>query len=273
MEASWKQQVLRLLAPAKFSFADGVTMDRLRLGFRQAELTVSGSAGSRLDLTASLRDLPADVGAIVNPAFAANGTIAADARLTGTSARPEGTIKLTATGVRQRQGSGQSLPAANLVANVILRGTSAAIDTKLTAGPSHVTVTGSAPLSQTGVLDLKADARLDLAMLDPLLTAEGRRARGEVTVNAAVTGTTTAPLVNGTAQLQNGDLTDYTLGAHVSSLAATIQASGDTIRLAQFRGKAGPGTLGGSGSISLAGECRWICISPPTMPGRCRATW
>ena len=103
MEASWKQQVLKLLAPAKISFADGVAMDRLRLGFRQAELTVAGKAGSTLDLTATLRNLPADIGAIVNPAFAANGIIAADARLTGTSARPEGTIKLTATGVRQKQ--------------------------------------------------------------------------------------------------------------------------------------------------------------------------
>jgi translocation and assembly module TamB len=253
MEASWKQQVVKLLAPAKISFADGVAMDRLRLGFRQAELTVSGSAGSKLDLTASLRDLPADIGAIINPAFAADGTIAADARLTGTSARPEGTVKVTANGVRQRQGPGQALPVANLAANVVLRGTSAEIDTKLTAGPSHITVTGSAPLAQGGTLNLKTDGRVDLAMLDPLLTAEGRRARGDVTLNAAITGTTAAPLVNGNAQLRNGDVTDYSVGAHVSNLTATVQASGDTIRLTQLSGKAGPGTLGGSGSISLAG--------------------
>ena len=63
-------------------------MDRVRLGFRQAELTVSGSAGSKLDLTATLRNLPADIAAIVDPSLAADGVIAADARLTGTSARP-----------------------------------------------------------------------------------------------------------------------------------------------------------------------------------------
>ena len=146
MEASWKQQVLKLLAPARFNFADGVAMDRVRLGFRQAELTVSGSAGSKLDLTATLRNLPADIAAIVDPSLAADGVIAADARLTGTSARPEGTIKLTADRVRLRQGPGQALPAANLVANVALLGTAARIDTKLTAGPSHVAVTGTAPL-------------------------------------------------------------------------------------------------------------------------------
>ncbi|WP_254073337.1 translocation/assembly module TamB domain-containing protein [Acidisphaera sp. S103] len=254
LEATWKQQTLRLLAPAKLTFADGVSVDRLRLGFQQAELTLSGSAGSKLDLTASLRNLPANIGSIVNPAFAADGMIAADARLNGTTAHPQGTIKLTATGLRQRQGPGQALPAANLTANAVLQGTSAQLDTKLTAGPSHLSVTGSVPLSQTGALNLKTDGHVDLAMLDPLLTAEGRRARGEVDLNASVTGTAASPLASGTAQLSKGDLADYTIGAHVSDLSASIQATGDTIRLTQFSGKAGPGTLGGSGSISLAGD-------------------
>ena len=261
MEASWKQQALRLLAPAKFAFADGVAIDRLRLGFRQAVLTVAGSAGSKLDLTASLRNLPADIGTIIDPAYAADGVITADARLTGTSARPEGTIKLSATGVRQRQGPGQALPAANLVAKADLRGTSALLDTKLTAGPSHLSLTGSAPLAQSGAqsgtqgnaLDLKTDGHVDLAMLNPLLTAQGRRARGEVDLNATVTGTMAAPRVIGTAQLSNGDVTDYALGARVTNLVALVQATGDSIRLTRFSGKAGPGTLGGNGSISLAG--------------------
>jgi translocation and assembly module TamB len=253
LEASWKQQVLKLLAPAKIDFADGVAVDRLRLGIRQAELVVSGRAGSKLDLTASLRNLPADIGAIVDPAFAADGVIAADAHLTGTSARPEGTVKVTGTGLRQRRGPGQALPAANFTANAVLLGTSVRIDSKLVAGSSHVAVAGSAPLAVRGTLDLNADGHVDLAMLDPILTAQGRRARGEVTLNATVTGTQANPLIRGSVQLLRGDLTDYTLGAHVSDLAATIQATGDTIQLTQFSGKAGPGTLGGSGSVSLAG--------------------
>ena len=253
METTWKQQVLKLLAPANFTFTDGVAMDRLRLGFRQAELAVSGSAGSKLDLTASLRNLPADVGAIINPAFAANGMIGADVRLTGTSAHPEGTIKLTATGIQARQGPAQSLPAANLVSTTTLLGTAARTDTKLTAGPSHASVTGTVPLSQTGKMDLKTEGRIGLAMLDPLLMAQGRRARGDITLDAAVTGTTSAPLVRGSAELRNGDVVDYAMGAHIQDLAASLQAAGDSIRLASFTGKAGPGTLGGNGTISLAG--------------------
>ncbi|HEY4043490.1 MAG TPA: translocation/assembly module TamB domain-containing protein, partial [Rhodopila sp.] len=251
MDASWKQLVLKLLAPARFSFTDGVAVDRMRLGLRQAELAVSGTAGSTLNLTATLRDLPADIAAAINPAYAATGVIAAEARLTGTTARPEGTIKLTATDVKQAQGPGQALPAANLIASATLLGAAARIDTRLTAGPSHVTVTGSVPLAKTGELAVKTNGHLDLAMLDPLMMAQGRRARGIVHLDATATGTVASPRIRGTADLSKGDVADYTVGAHVTDLTATIEASGDTIRLARFSGKAGPGTLGGSGTISL----------------------
>lgn len=254
LDAGWKDQTLRLLAPARFNLSDGVAIDRLRLGFRQAELALSGKAGSTLDLTASLRNLPADVAAIADPSLAADGTIGAEMRLTGTPSRPEGTVKVTASHVRLRQGTGRALPPADLAADVTLLGTAARIDTRLTAGKSHIAVTGTAPLSATGPIDLSADAGVDLTMLDPILSAEGRRARGNVTVTASIKGTVAAPRVDGTASLQNGDLTDYGLGAHLSDLTALIEADGDTVRLTRFAGKAGPGTLGGSGTISLKGS-------------------
>ncbi|HYZ21163.1 MAG TPA: translocation/assembly module TamB domain-containing protein, partial [Rhodopila sp.] len=253
LETSWKDQTVRMLAPTKFSFADGVAMDRLRLGYRQAELMVAGKAGSTLDLTATLRNLSADVAAVASPSLAANGQINADVRLTGTSSQPEGTIRLTAEGVRLRQGPGAALPAANLNANVTLAGALARLDTRLVAGSSRVTMTGTAPIRQGGQMNLKTDGRLDLAMLDPILTAQGEQARGEVVLNAAVTGTTKAPQVQGTAALRNGAVTDYTYGAHLTALNALIEASGSTIRLARFDGRAGPGTLGGSGTVGLAG--------------------
>ena len=89
LQADWNQQTVRLLAPATLSFANGAAIDRLRLGLRQAVLEVNGRVTPTLDLTASLRNLPADIAAIVAPSAAADGTIAADARLTGSLARPD----------------------------------------------------------------------------------------------------------------------------------------------------------------------------------------
>jgi translocation and assembly module TamB len=251
-QADWKGETLRLLQPVQVAFANGISIDKLRLGLHRAVLEMSGHVGSTLDLTASLRDLPADIAAVVKPDMAADGVINANARITGTSARPEGTVRLTATGVKLRQGPGQALPPANLRASADLHGTDAGIDARLTAGSSRFALTGTAPLTTTGAMDLHSTGSLDLAMLDPILLAQGERVRGRVTMDANITGTQKAPKVNGVAKLANGDVQDFAMGAHITNMFATVEANGDTIRIARFTGKAGDGTIGASGTVGLA---------------------
>jgi translocation and assembly module TamB len=253
LQADWRQQTLRLLAPARLSFAaGGAAVDHLRLGLRQAVLEVNGRVSPVLDLTASLRNLPADIAAVVVPSVAADGTISAEARLTGTPARPQGTIRVTATGLRDRTGQGRALPPANLTANATLAGTNARLDVRATAGSSHLTLTGTAPLAPTGPLDLRAGGALDLTMLNPILTAQGRRLSGQLALDASIAGTVAAPRVTGTARLTSGEAQDYTAGVHITDISATVQADGDRLRIAQFSGRAGDGTLGASGTLGLA---------------------
>jgi translocation and assembly module TamB len=253
LQADWKQQTVRLLAPAGLDFANGGSaIGHLRLGLGQAVLEVSGRISPTLDLTASLRNLPADIAAIAAPSVAADGTIAAEARLTGSLARPAGKIHLTATGLRQRSGPGRALPAANLTADATLNGANVGLDVRATAGTSRLTLTGTAPLAAAGPLDLRAGGTLDLAMLNPIVTAEGRRVRGQLTLNAAVAGTVAAPRVTGTARLTGGEAQDYVMGVHITDISATLEADGDRLRLAQFSARAGQGTIGASGTVSLA---------------------
>jgi len=224
-----------------------------RLTMGQALLTVAGTApigAGAMDLTANLRNLPASLASVADPSLHASGTIAANAHLTGTTARPEGTIRLTASGVRVSTGPGAAMPAADLTANAVLNGQSARVDTRLNVGPSHFTVTGTAPLG-AGAMDLRTAGQIDLAMLDPVLTAEGRRVRGILTLDTTVRGTTAAPLITGTARLSRGSADDFTQGMHFSNITAELRADGQRLQLAQFIGHAGPGTLSGSGTIDL----------------------
>ncbi len=251
LQAEWKQLTLRLLAPARINAADGVAVDNMRLGLQQAVLAINGKAGSTLDLTASLRDLPADIAAIASPQLAANGTISADARITGTSARPDGTVKLDARGVQLKSGPGRAIPPANLTAQAALSGGAARIDARLTAGSSHLTLTGTAPVAAGGALDLRAEGLADLSVIEPLMAASGRRVAGRVNLDARITGTGKAPRIAGTAQLSNGEVQDYNLGANLRAITATVQADGERIRLARFSAQAGQGTIGGSGTVGL----------------------
>ncbi len=250
LQVAARGETLRLLAPARVRLADEVSVDRLRLGVRDAVLDVAGRLSPTLDATATLR-APADLARLASPELAADGTIAFDARLTGTPAQPGGTVKLTASGVRLRSGPGRAIPAANLTATAQLAGGAARIDSRLSAGPSlQLAVAGQAPLG-AGALDLRATGTLDLVLLDPVLTAAGRRARGRVALDATVAGTAAAPRIGGTAQLSKGEVQDFAQGLRITDIAASLRADGDTVRIASFTGRAGPGTVAASGSVGV----------------------
>jgi translocation and assembly module TamB len=250
LSVAWKGQDIRLLTPARVSFADGVRVDRLRLGLQNAVLEVAGRATPTLDLTASLRGVTPDLAKPFDPGLDAAGQISADARLTGTAAAPQGEVHLTAAGLRLRTGPARSLPAANLTATARLAGRSATVDASLVAGRAHVTVTGRAPLG-AGELALHAAGGVDLAMLDPILAAQGRRARGQVTLDATIGGTVAAPAVTGGVTLAGGEVEDFTQGVHITDLAATVQGAGQTVRIVSLSGRAGAGTISASGSVGL----------------------
>ena len=251
LKADWKDQTIRLLAPVRFSFGDGVAVDRLRLGFRQAELALSGRMVPALDLTGTLRNLPADIAALVSPDLAADGTVAADMRLTGRLDRPEGTVKVTASGLRMRTGPGRALPVASLVAQATLQGQTARIDVLSRAGASKLTIAGTVPLAATTGLDFRAGGSIDLTMLNPLLAAQGRRVKGMIDLDTTVRGSLADPKLGGSARVTGGEIQDSALGARISNIDATIQADGSTLRIAPLTGRAGPGTVEVRGTIGL----------------------
>jgi translocation and assembly module TamB len=269
---AWKGQSIGLLAPARIGFAQGVWVDKFRLGFRRAELTIAGGLGgggevqargaargkggeaaSALDVRATLAGLPADIVAIVAPDYAADGTIAGEVRLTGSASRPVGAVRVVASGLRLRSGAGRALPAADLSLGARLDGSSARLDGKLTAGPSSVILAGIAPLGISGRMDLHVDGTVDLAMVDPWLTAEGREARGQLDLALGVGGSLAAPRASGTVRLSNGEIQDAVLGLRVAGISAVFVADGDTVRVDRFDGKAGQGTISVSGTAGLMG--------------------
>ncbi len=249
LQASWKGETLRLLSPVRVGFGAGITLDRLRLGLRKAVLEVAGRAAPTLDLSVALRNVPADLAALFAPGLAADGTLRADARLTGTPARLDGTVKVEAKGLRV--GPGRTLPPADLIATAHLSGESAQIDSRLTADSTRLTLTGQTSLNRSGPIALHAEGSAKLAMLDPFLAAGGRRVRGQMTLNADIAGSLSAPRVTGTVQVADGEVQDFAQGAHITHLTALLQVDGDTIRITRLEGRAGPGTITASGTIGV----------------------
>jgi translocation and assembly module TamB len=144
------------------------------------------------------------------------------------------------------------MPAASITADATLAGTSARIDTKLSAGRNTISVTGIAPLDPSGVLGLRATGAIDLATLNPILTANGERVVGHVALDAAVSGTIAAPRANGSLSLTGGEVQDFAQNVRITGMRALIEANGDTVRISRFSGQAGKGTISASGTLGLA---------------------
>jgi translocation and assembly module TamB len=252
LQASWKGETLRLLSPAKIDFGKKIGMEDVRLGIRDAVLQVSGRISPALDLRVQVRNLSPALASVFVPDLEAEGNLRAEARLSGTLAKPTGTVRVEATGLRMRSGPAGSLPAADLKTTATLAGESAQIDSRLSVGPkAKLTLTGQAPLSTSGRMDLRAQGSVDLSLADPIITAGGRLVRGQVQLNAGFSGTLASPRLDGTIRLLRGEVQDYALGAHLGDIEALLQLEGGRVRISRLTARAGPGTVSASGTVGI----------------------
>ncbi len=252
LTADWNDLVLRLQGSTKIDFANRIAVDRLRLALNAATLDIAGQFGPTLDLTANLRNVTPDLAKSFAPALNATGTLAADAHLTGSPLAPAGTFRLRATGLRGSSGPAASLPPATIAANASFSGGAATVNASFTAGPKlHLSAAGTVPLRAQGAIAAHATGSFDLTLLNPILQADGRQAKGTAALDLTATGTPQSPNINGSVTLAHADIQDFTQGLHLERITGRIDATDNTLTIANLSAGAGPGTLSVSGTLGL----------------------
>ncbi len=250
-QADWRGQTATLSQPARFDLAGGIAVDALALRGAGGTFRVTGRLSPKLALTAEAQDIHLGAFGPFLP-LPADGTIDARADLAGSLAAPTGTVTLDGKELRVGGRSGKLAPS-TLQARAELSGGAVRLTAKLSQnGTGALTLRGRVPLSADGALDLQTAGNADLALLDPLLVASGRRVKGHVALDMAVTGMMAAPRLSGSAVLQEAEFQDYTQGLRIRDIAADLEAEGEVVRIARFQGRAGPGTISGSGRIDFA---------------------
>jgi translocation and assembly module TamB len=253
LQADYRGETIRLLGPARLDLATGIAVDQLRLGAGNATLTIAGEISPRLQATVALHNATPALAKPFFPDLNGSGTLALDAKLSGTLAAPSGTIRASGRGLRVSNGAGGALPSADLDANATLRGENAQFDAHLVSGTKlRLQLAGTVPLKADAAMNLRSSGNVDLALLDPLLNAEGRSLRGLVTLDVAVAGTMAAPRASGSARIVNGSVQDFAQGIQLAAINGTITANGDTLRLTQLNAKAGDGTIAIAGTVGVA---------------------
>lgn len=253
--ASRGRERIGIAAPATFTLVDGgVDIRDFALGLGAGRLTVSGRAGSQLDLAVAARAVSLSAAAIAVPGLGLTGTLDGEARLTGAASAPSGEYRVRVTGLAAPQTRSLGLPPAAVDAAGRLADGRVSTAATIAAGRAgSLRITGSAPLGGAGALDIAARGTIDAgAATTGLLAAAGRRVTGRVEVDARVGGTLAAPNAGGTATLSGGTFSDAIQGTQLSGITARVVARGDEIAIETLAATArNGGTLSGSGRVRL----------------------
>jgi translocation and assembly module TamB len=248
----YRGQDVRLLAPARVDFANGVAVDLLKLGALKAQLELQGQIAPQLGLRMALRQASPELVNAFVPGLLSGGAIEAHADIHGDASSPLGNVQVNATNLRFADDAALGLPAANFHLDGQLRGDTADLDARLDAGAnSALRVNGRAPLGSNGAVDLKITGKLDAGLVNPLLEARGQHAGGQLDVDATVGGSVTDPQIGGTFNFSKGSLRDYARGVSLSDINAQFEGNAGTLQIKTFTAAAAPGTLSMSGSMGI----------------------
>jgi translocation and assembly module TamB len=158
------------------------------------------------------------------------------------------------------------LPPLDVAGTGRLGGGRTSVDVTANAGGANsIRITGSAPLSSDGALDLRIDGRLDAGLANNVLSPSGRRMSGALTLALQLRRTVAKPLAQGSVRLANGEFRDDQTGFKLTGINGILTANGDQIRIDRLSGATPNG-----GTISATGDAR---LDPAAgFPGTIRVT-
>ena len=258
---------IALAGPAAITYgSNGLDIANLDLRVDSGRLSLSGHAGSTLDLRASATALPLAALDLVSPGLGASGTADGDATIRGTPADPSGDWRIRLRQVTSPQTRANALPPLDMTASGRLaRGRTSVEATANAGGANSLHVAGSAPLASDGALDLRIDGRIDAGLANNALSLSGRRMTGALTLALQLRGTIAKPQALGSVRLANGEFRDDQTGFRLTGIAGILVANGDTIRIDRLSGATPDG-----GTIAATGDMR---LDPAAgFPGSIRVT-
>ena len=258
---------IALAGPAAITYgSNGLDIAKLDLRVNSGRLSLSGHAGSTLDLRASATALPLAALDLVSPGLGASGTADGEATIRGTPADPSGDWRIRLRQVTLPQTRANALPPLDMTASGRLAGGRTSVEATANAGGANsLHVAGSAPLTSDGALDLRIDGRIDAGLANNALSLSGRRMTGALTLALQLRGTIAKPQALGSVRLANGEFRDDQTGFRLTGIAGILVANGDTIRIDRLSGATPDG-----GTIAATGDMR---LDPAAgFPGSIRVT-
>ncbi|HYZ15651.1 MAG TPA: translocation/assembly module TamB domain-containing protein, partial [Candidatus Acidoferrum sp.] len=242
--------------------AGRIALSNTSLDFGFARFDASGTFGlaATAPLALAVHGETPDIGRVLATVlprqhYDVGGALQADARISGTRAKPRTTLGFNLTSARY-----QSLAIPAVLGSVAYDGkTLELLDAEATFAKGNIFLAGSLPLSLEPVRIRPhapfsftlAFGGLDLAPFAPFLPTNNTKLDGRVDGRIAIEGTADAPRVFGSLALANGYYASDFDRAPISGANATLAFSGTSVALEALHANVGGGSVDGRGRLDL----------------------
>lgn len=244
---------LALAAPAALSIRDGiVALDSVRLQAGGGSATLTGRAGSTLDLDIQLDSVPAALANSFSPGLGAEGSVSGAVRVSGRAPEPAARFDLRATGasVAASRNAGLGPLSVSAVGDLANRRTNVQARIEGADGLA-VRVAGAVGTAAGAAVDLSVVGAVPLSLGNRRLADRGAALQGALSIDINVSGTVSDPRFSGRVTSEGGGFVDPETGIVLSNLALAASVSADRLVIDRLNARSGEGTVSATGSIGL----------------------
>jgi translocation and assembly module TamB len=252
-DATYRGIEAALAAPTTVIVRDGTArLDGLTVNAAGGNASVSGTAGSELDLDVKVNVLPASAVNAFAPGLGAQGTVSGTVEVTGKASSPSVAYNLNWTGGRTAQTTAAGLGAMNVSSTGTYSGGTLRFDATVGDG-TGLTMKGGGSVNVPGrSLDVTFNGRVPFSLLANRLAAQGVALNGGADVSLKIGGGLGSPQISGTVRTSGARLIHAPTGVAIDDLAASVDIGGGSATIRNLQGALSTGgSITGGGSVGI----------------------
>lgn len=242
-----------LAAPITVLVADGTAaFDAAALNAGSGRVTLTGRAGSALDLRADLASVPATLANAFAPDLGAEGLVSGTVVVTGTAAAPRARFNAQWQGASVTASRNAGLGSLAVTAEGSLADRAVRLTSRI-AGAEGLAIqaTGQLGTAPGAPLDVRVAGAVPLSLGNARLAERGAVLQGAMQVDIAVRGTASAPQFSGRVTSEGGGFVDPDTGIVLRNVALAASVSNNRLVIDRLTAQSGEGTVAAGGSVGL----------------------
>lgn len=236
--------------PTTVSISGGTTtLDKLALNLGGGTATVSGTAGSALNLNATLANVPASLANSFSPGLGAAGSMSGTVKVSGAAANPTVGYDLKVAGAATSQTTGAGFGAMNIGSTGTFAAGKLTFQSTIGDGAGLALKGGGTVVTNAPVaLDLNFAGPVPFSFLTRTLAAQGMALTGSADVNVQLRGPATSPVIGGSVRASGARLLIAQSGIAINDINLDVGIAAGVARINRLTG-----ALSTGGSLTASG--------------------